>query len=137
MQPGQLEHTMRTLGRQSRAEAVELGQTSTKVKDRALRVAANGLRQFKSLCVKSGNAAILRGGSECFASSQALFTVLTKAFEEAELPKGAVQMVPTSDRAAVGLLLSGLAGAVDVIIPRGGRELIERVSSCCCWVYKN
>ncbi len=80
-----------------------------------------------ALCVKSGNAAILRGGSESFESSQAIYHLLDRAFSEAGLPRGAVQMVPTADRDAVGLLLSGLAGSVDLLVPRGGRGLIERV----------
>ncbi len=209
---------MHSLGRQARAAAVELGQATTAVKNRALLGAADGLRHFQTrileanardmqvakdnglsdarldrlaldearvegmalgleavaeledpvgqtmaqwirpngldisrrrvplgvigivyesrpnvtvdaaaLCVKSGNAAILRGGSECFESNRALFSVISKAFEEAGLPRESVQMVPTTDRAAVSLMLSGLADSVDVIVPRGGRSLIERV----------
>ncbi len=218
MQPGQLEHTMHMLGRTARSAAVALAETSAQIKNRALRLAAERLRQSAglvlqaneldlknatgrglsgamldrlaldesriegialgleavaalddpigkviaewrrpnglmisrrrvplgvigiiyesrpnvtadaaALCVKSGNAAILRGGSESFASSQALHTLLDSAFTEAGLPAGAVQMVPTSDRDAVGLLLGGLDGSVDLLVPRGGRGLIERV----------
>lgn len=82
-----------------------------------------------ALCIKSGNAAILRGGSESFYSSQALYQVLSSAFDDAGLPANAVQMVPTRERAAVGLLLGGLNGAVDLLVPRGGRGLIERVQA--------
>ncbi|MFK8030387.1 MAG: glutamate-5-semialdehyde dehydrogenase [Gammaproteobacteria bacterium] len=82
-----------------------------------------------ALCIKSGNAAILRGGSESFYSSQALYQVVNTAFDEAGLPASCIQMVPTRDRAAVGLLLGGLTGAVDLLVPRGGRSLIERVQS--------
>jgi glutamate-5-semialdehyde dehydrogenase len=80
-----------------------------------------------SLCLKSGNAVILRGGSESFASSRAIHACLGSALAEAGLPREAVQMVPTRERAAVGLLLGGLEGCVDVVVPRGGRSLIERV----------
>jgi glutamate-5-semialdehyde dehydrogenase len=80
-----------------------------------------------ALCLKSGNAVILRGGSESFASSRAIHACLAEALEEAGLPREAVQMVPTRERAAVGELLGGLGGCVDVVVPRGGRGLIERV----------
>ncbi len=78
------------------------------------------------LCLKAGNAAILRGGSESFRSSGAILACLHEALEEAGLPQAAVQAVPTADRAAVGMLLR-LHDYVDVIVPRGGRSLIERV----------
>jgi glutamate-5-semialdehyde dehydrogenase len=80
-----------------------------------------------ALCLKSGNAVILRGGSESFASSRAIHACLAEALVEAGLPAEAVQIVPTRDRAAVGCLLGGLGGCVDVVVPRGGRSLIERV----------
>jgi len=80
-----------------------------------------------ALCLKSGNAVILRGGSESFASSRAIHACLAEALVEAGLPSAAVQLVPTRDRAAVGCLLGGLGGCVDVVVPRGGRSLIERV----------
>jgi glutamate-5-semialdehyde dehydrogenase len=78
------------------------------------------------LCVKSGNAAILRPGSESFNSSSAILACLHAGLAAAGVPAGAVQMVPTRDRAAVGLLLR-MDGAVDLIVPRGGRGLIERI----------
>jgi glutamate-5-semialdehyde dehydrogenase len=80
-----------------------------------------------ALCLKSGNAVILRGGSESFHSSRAIHACLAAGLAAAALPAAAIQLVPTTDRAAVGFLLAGLEGAVDVLVPRGGRSLIERV----------
>ncbi len=80
------------------------------------------------LCLKSGNAAILRGGSESFHSSTAIAYCLAQGLEQAGLPKGCIQLVPTRDRAAVGEMLT-MTDCIDVIIPRGGRSLIERVSA--------
>ena len=80
-----------------------------------------------TLCLKSGNAAILRGGSEAQASTQALAECVRGGLEAANLPAAAVQIVKTTDRAAVGALLA-LHDLIDVIIPRGGKGLIERVS---------
>ncbi len=80
-----------------------------------------------ALCLKSGNAVILRGGSESFASSRAIHACLAAALAAAGLPRDAVQMVPTRERAAVGALLGGLDGCIDVVVPRGGRSLVERV----------
>jgi glutamate-5-semialdehyde dehydrogenase len=78
------------------------------------------------LCLKAGNAAILRGGSESFESSQVLVAALRDALAAAGLPPDAVQSVPTRDRAAVGILLA-TPGLCDVVVPRGGKSLIERV----------
>lgn len=80
-----------------------------------------------ALCLKSGNAVILRGGSESFHSSSAIHRCLQQGLREAGLPEDAIQMVPTTDREAVGHLLGGMGGCVDVVVPRGGRSLIERV----------
>ncbi len=80
-----------------------------------------------ALCIKSGNAVILRGGSESFHSSTAIYECLREGLEAAGLPGTAVQMVPTTDRAAVGFLLSSMAEWVDVVVPRGGKNLIKRV----------
>jgi glutamate-5-semialdehyde dehydrogenase len=82
-----------------------------------------------ALCVKSGNAAILRGGSESFHSSRAIHACLVEGFTEAGISPHAVQMVPTTDREAVGFLLSSMSEYVDVVVPRGGRRLIERVQA--------
>jgi len=79
-----------------------------------------------ALCLKAGNAAILRGGSESTHSSRAIHRCLVEGLEKAGLPAAAVQLVPTTDRAAVGMML-GMAGVIDVIVPRGGRSLVERV----------
>jgi glutamate-5-semialdehyde dehydrogenase len=78
------------------------------------------------LALKSGNAAILRGGTESFYSSRALVAALGEGLRRAELPEAAIQLVPTRDRAAVGIML-GMSGMIDVIVPRGGASLIERV----------
>ncbi len=80
-----------------------------------------------ALCMKSGNAAILRGGSDSFHSSGILVECLRKGLEEAGLPADAIQMVPTTDRAAVGEMLRGLDGNIDLIVPRGGKSLVARV----------
>jgi glutamate-5-semialdehyde dehydrogenase len=82
-----------------------------------------------ALCVRSGNAVILRGGSECLASSLAIHAAVVKGLKAAGLPASAVQAVRTSDRAAVGFLLSGLDKAIDLIIPRGGKSLVARVQA--------
>ena len=79
-----------------------------------------------ALCLKSGNAAILRGGSESFRSTAAIMACLQEGLREAGLPAEALQSVPTTDRAAVGILLK-MSEFIDVIVPRGGRSLIERV----------
>ena len=80
-----------------------------------------------ALCVKSGNAVILRGGSESFHSSNAIYDCLREGLVAAGLDTATVQMVPTTDRAAVGYLLSSMAEWVDVVVPRGGKSLIKRV----------
>ena len=79
-----------------------------------------------ALCFKSGNAAILRGGSESFHSSRAIFACLAHGLAAAGLPAGALQLVPTRDRAAVGEMLR-MDATIDVIVPRGGRSLVARV----------
>ena len=81
----------------------------------------------RALCIKSGNAAILRGGSECISTNLALFECIQSGLEEAGMDSSWIQLVQTTDREAVGALL-GLDGLVDLIIPRGGKGLIERVS---------
>jgi len=82
-----------------------------------------------ALCLKAGNAVILRGGSESFRSARAIHAALAAALHEVGLPEAAIQLVPTRDRAAVGLMLAGLDGAIDVIVPRGGKGLVGRVQS--------
>ncbi|MEO1659521.1 MAG: glutamate-5-semialdehyde dehydrogenase [Pseudomonadota bacterium] len=80
-----------------------------------------------ALCVRSGNAAILRAGSESLHSAIAIATALRAGLAAAQLPEDAVQLVQTKDRAAVGHMLTGLEGAIDVIVPRGGKSLVARV----------
>jgi len=80
-----------------------------------------------ALCLKAGNAAILRGGSDSHHSSRAIQVCLARGLREAGLPEMAIQLVPTTDREAVGLMLKGLDGAIDVIVPRGGKSLVARV----------
>lgn len=82
-----------------------------------------------ALAVRAGNAVILRGGSECLRSNLAIHGALMEGLGAAGLPTDAVQMVTTRDRAAVGHILSGLDGSIDLLIPRGGRSLVERVKS--------
>ncbi|HEY6670280.1 MAG TPA: glutamate-5-semialdehyde dehydrogenase [Methyloceanibacter sp.] len=79
------------------------------------------------LCLKSGNAVILRSGSESFLTSLVIANLLNEGVAAAGLPPAAIQLVPTIDRSAVGFMLSGLGGAIDVIVPRGGKSLVERV----------
>lgn len=82
-----------------------------------------------ALCLKAGNAAILRAGSDSHRSALAIAKAMSEGLAEAGLPADAIQLVPTRDRAAVGLMLGGLDGCVDVIVPRGGRGLVERVQA--------
>jgi len=79
------------------------------------------------LCLKSGNAVILRSGSESFLSSLVICNALTEGLTEVRLPQAAIQLVPTVQREAVGFMLAGLGGAIDVIVPRGGKSLVARV----------
>jgi glutamate-5-semialdehyde dehydrogenase len=80
-----------------------------------------------ALCLKSGNAVILRGGSESYHSSHAIYECMRSGLDKAGINADAIQMVPTRDRAAVGFLLSSMAEWVDVVVPRGGKNLIKRV----------
>src|SRR5437016_8961093 len=81
------------------------------------------------LCLKSGNAVILRGGSDSFRSCRAIHQCLVQGLREAGLPEASITLVPTRDRAAVGLMLAGLNGGIDVIVPRGGKSLVARVEA--------
>lgn len=80
-----------------------------------------------ALCVRAANAAILRGGSESLHSSRAIAAALRRGLASAGLPEDAIQLVQTADRAAVGHILAGLDGALDVVVPRGGKSLVARV----------
>lgn len=82
-----------------------------------------------ALCLKAGNAVILRGGSDSLNSSRAIHACLVEGLKAAKLPEDAIQLVPVADRAAVGEMLKGLDGNLDVMIPRGGKSLVERVQT--------
>jgi glutamate-5-semialdehyde dehydrogenase len=82
-----------------------------------------------ALCLKAGNAAMLRAGSESFYSSRTIHACLVEGLRAAGLPEDCIVLVPTRDRAAVGAMLAGLGGNIDVIVPRGGKSLVERVQS--------
>jgi len=82
-----------------------------------------------ALCLKAGNAVLLRGGSDSFRSSQAIHAALVAGLREAGLPEAAIALVPTREREAVGMMLAGLDGAIDVLVPRGGKSLVARVQS--------
>jgi glutamate-5-semialdehyde dehydrogenase len=82
-----------------------------------------------ALCLKAGNAAILRGGSESFRSCRAIHAALCEGLAEAGLPAASIALVPTRERNAVGLMLGGLDGAIDVLVPRGGKQLVGRVQT--------
>jgi glutamate-5-semialdehyde dehydrogenase len=82
-----------------------------------------------ALCLKAGNAVVLRGGSDSFRSSQAIHAALVAGLREAKLPAAAISLVPTREREAVGLMLAGLDGTIDVLVPRGGKSLVARVQS--------
>jgi glutamate-5-semialdehyde dehydrogenase len=82
-----------------------------------------------ALCLKAGNAVILRGGSDSYRSSRAIHAALAAGLRDAQLPEDAIQLVPTRDREAVGAMLRGLDGNIDVIVPRGGKSLVARVQN--------
>ncbi|MDR7033640.1 glutamate-5-semialdehyde dehydrogenase [Mesorhizobium sp. BE184] len=82
-----------------------------------------------ALCLKAGNPVILRGGSDSINSSAAIHSCLVEGLKAAGIPEDAIQLVPVTDRAAVGEMLKGLSGNIDVIVPRGGRSLVERVQT--------
>lgn len=82
-----------------------------------------------ALCLKSGNAVILRGGSDSYHSAKAIHKCLSEGLNSANLPPASIQLVPTTDRAAVGELLKGLDGNLDVVVPRGGKGLVSRIQN--------
>ncbi|MEQ7872860.1 glutamate-5-semialdehyde dehydrogenase [Sphingomonas sp. ASV193] len=82
-----------------------------------------------AICLRSGNAVILRAGSDAFRSARAIHAAIVAGLEASAVPAAAVQLVPTTDRAAVGQMLGGLDGTIDLMIPRGGRALVERVQA--------
>jgi glutamate-5-semialdehyde dehydrogenase len=82
-----------------------------------------------ALCLKAGNSVILRGGSESFRSCRAVHTALVEGLKQSGLPASAVALVPSREREAVGMMLAGLDGSIDVLVPRGGKDLVERVQT--------
>src|SRR5262249_3932818 len=82
-----------------------------------------------ALCLKSGNAAVLRGGSDSQQSNAAIHAAITAGLAAAGLPEAAIALVPIRDRAAVGMMLAGLDGNIDMIVPRGGKDLVARVQA--------
>jgi glutamate-5-semialdehyde dehydrogenase len=82
-----------------------------------------------ALCLKAGNGVILRGGSESFRSCRAIHAALVEGLKQSGLPASAIALVPTREREAVGMMLAGLDGNIDVLVPRGGKNLVERVQS--------
>ncbi|WP_413989891.1 glutamate-5-semialdehyde dehydrogenase [Labrys okinawensis] len=89
----------------------------------------NVLADAAALCLKAGNASILRGGSESFRTCLEIAKALRTGLQAAGLPEASIQMVPTADRAAVGAMLAGLDGTIDVLVPRGGKNLVARVQA--------
>ena len=121
----------RELARWTRPNGLDIARVATPIGVLAIIYESrpNVTADAGALCLKSGNAAILRGGSESVHSSTAIHAALITGLREANLPEAAIQMVPTIDRAAVGMIFAGLAGAVDLIVPRGGKSLVARVQA--------
>ena len=119
----------RELARWTRPNGLDIARVSTPIGVIAIIYESrpNVTADAAALCIRSSNAAILRTGSEALNSALAIYAAFEEGLREAGLPETAVQLVPTSDRDAVGLILGGLGGAVNLIIPRGGRSLVERV----------
>ncbi|MBW8733711.1 MAG: glutamate-5-semialdehyde dehydrogenase [Asticcacaulis sp.] len=119
----------RELARWSRPNGLDIARVSTPIGVIAIIYESrpNVTADAAALCIRSSNAAILRTGSEALNSALAIYAAFEDGLRAAGLPETAVQLVPTSDRDAVGLILGGLGGAINLIIPRGGRSLVERV----------
>ncbi len=119
----------RELARWSRPNGLDIARVSTPIGVIAIIYESrpNVTADAAALCVRSSNAAILRTGSEALNSALAIYAAFQDGFRAAGLPETCVQLVPTSDRDAVGLILGGLDKAINLIIPRGGRSLVERV----------
>src|SRR5207248_343678 len=123
--PSDLAQQMAEIGRRAREASAKLALAPADAKTAALKAAAAAIRS-RANEILSGNAAILRGGSESFHSSRALVAALVDGLGSASLPEYAIQLVPTRDREAVGMMLK-MSGVIDIIVPRGGASLIERV----------
>jgi glutamate-5-semialdehyde dehydrogenase len=119
----------RELARWTRPNGLDIARVSTPIGVIAIIYESrpNVTADAAALCVRSSNAAILRTGSEALNSALAIYAAFQDGFRAAGLPETCVQLVPTSDRDAVGLILGGLNGTINLIIPRGGRSLVERV----------
>jgi glutamate-5-semialdehyde dehydrogenase len=121
----------RELARWTRPNGLDIARVATPIGVLAIIYESrpNVTADAGALCLKSGNAVILRGGSESAHSSAAIHAALVEGLRKANLPEAAIQMVPTIDRAAVGMIFAGLSGAVDLIVPRGGKSLVARVQA--------
>src|ERR1700680_1335498 len=121
----------RELARWSRPNGLDIARISTPIGVIGIIYESrpNVTADAGALCLKSGNVVILRGGSESLHSSRAIHAALVEGLEAAGLPAGAIQLVPTKDRAAVGHMLAGLNGTIDMIVPRGGKSLVARVQA--------
>ncbi|GGZ22430.1 glutamate-5-semialdehyde dehydrogenase [Asticcacaulis endophyticus] len=121
----------RELARWSRPNGLDIARVSTPIGVIAIIYESrpNVTADAAALCIRSANGAILRSGSEALQSALAIFAAIEDGLVAAGLPKTAIQLVPVSDRDAVGLILGGLDGAVSLIIPRGGKSLVARVQA--------
>jgi glutamate-5-semialdehyde dehydrogenase len=121
----------RELARWKRPNGLDIARVSTPIGVLAIIYESrpNVTADAGALCLKSGNAAILRGGSESLNSLRAIHAALVEGLEVAGLPATSIQLVPTTDRAAVGFLLTGLNGTIDLVVPRGGKSLVARVQT--------
>jgi len=125
------DHIGRELARWQRPNGLDIARVATPIGVLGMIYESrpNVTADAAGLCLKSGNALILRGGSEAHGSNAAIHASLLEGLRESGLPEECVQLVKTTDREAVGLMLSGLDGAIDLIIPRGGRGLVARVQA--------
>ena len=121
----------RELARWDRPNGLDIARVSTPIGVLAIisESRPNVTADAAALCLRSGNAAILRCGSDCLSSSLAIHAAMVEGLSAAGLPADAIQLVDTPDRAAVGELLTGLDGTIDLLIPRGGKSLVARVQA--------
>jgi glutamate-5-semialdehyde dehydrogenase len=121
----------RELARWTRPNGLDIARVATPIGVLAIIYESrpNVTADAGALCLKSGNAAILRGGSESAHSSAAIHAAFVEGLRQASLPEASIQIIQTTDRAAVGMILGGLSGAIDLIVPRGGRSLVARVQA--------
>jgi glutamate-5-semialdehyde dehydrogenase len=120
-----------TMDRWVRPNGIEISRVRTPIGVIAMIYESrpNVTAEAAAICLRSGNAIILRSGSEALRSALAIGKAISRALATADLPAAAVQVIESSDREAVGLLLGGLSGTIDLVIPRGGRALVERVAA--------